>query len=102
MNLSNVKATDGYNYERIEYEGTTLGIWDISGNEDVKKLKDSLFFYKKKQFLPLIATFYENIKINAILFMIRFENDVFEPETSKNPPNKVLHQNENTGALKKK
>ena len=47
MNLSNVKATEGYNYERIEYEGTTLGIWDISGNEDVKNKINSFFFIKK-------------------------------------------------------
>jgi len=46
----------------------------------------------------LIKTFYENIKINAMLFMIRFEYDVFEPESTginKNIGNKLLHANEN-------
>lgn len=32
------------------------------------------------QFLPLIKTFYENIKINATIFLIRFDIDVFDPE----------------------
>lgn len=32
------------------------------------------------KFLPLIKTFYENIKINATIFLIRFDIDVFDPE----------------------
>lgn len=38
------------------------------------------------KFLPLIKTFYENIKLNAMIFMIRFEVDIFEsdPHPGKN------------------
>lgn len=82
INFQTVKPTIGYNYERIEYEGTTFGIWDVSGNDDVAililfELRPS---QKKIKFLPLIKTFYENIKINATIFLIRFDIDVFDPE----------------------
>lgn len=34
-----IEPTDGYNYERVDYEGTTIGVWDLSGNEEVILLK---------------------------------------------------------------
>lgn len=30
-----IVPTEGYNYERIEYEGTNFAIWDISGDKKV-------------------------------------------------------------------
>ena len=53
MNYTTVKRTEGYNYERIEYEGTTMGIWDLSGHEDV----DFLFILHRFNNIYIVPVF---------------------------------------------
>ena len=38
ISLKLIDPTEGYNYERIEYEGTNFGIWDLSGDKKVSIL----------------------------------------------------------------
>jgi GTPase SAR1 family protein len=60
VNPASPSPTLGFNYEEVNMESATFGVWDTSGDESLFRLTQEL---------------YKNLEIFAVIYVIRLDND---------------------------